>query len=63
MQNKYHAPFAEGHFYHIFNRGNNKQTIFFKQENYRYFLVKFDEYMCDFLEVYGFCLLPNHFHF
>jgi len=63
MQDKYHAPFAEGHFYHIFNRGNNKENIFFKQENYRYFLVKFDEYVSDFLEVYAFCLLPNHFHF
>ncbi len=63
MQDKYHAPFAEGHFYHIFNRGNNKENIFFKQENYTYFLVKFDEYVSDFLEVYAFCLLTNHFHF
>ena len=26
--------FAEGEFYHIFNRGNNKQNIFFNEEDY-----------------------------
>ena len=25
-------------FYHIYNRGNNKENIFFEEDNYRYFL-------------------------
>ncbi|MFQ5823395.1 MAG: transposase [bacterium] len=63
MSHKHSAPFEKGRFYHIYNRGNNKERIFFNEENYRYFLVKFDEYLSDFLDVYVFCLLLNHFHF
>ena len=57
------APFVGGHFYHVYNRGNNREQIFFNRENYRYFLVKFAEYLCGVLDVYAYCLLPNHFHF
>lgn len=56
-------PFYENQFYHVFNRGNNGEKIFFKQENYHYFLKKFVEYLDASLDVYAFCLLPNHFHF
>jgi REP element-mobilizing transposase RayT len=52
-----------GRHYHIYNRGNNSERIFYKDENYRYFLKKFDYYLSNFLEVYAFCLMPNHFHF
>ena len=30
-------------FYHIFNRGNDGINIFYKEENYRYFLIKYDQ--------------------
>ena len=56
-------PFVEGYFYHIYNRGNNKEKIFFNNENYIYFLKKFDKYLSDFLDVYCYCLISNHFHF
>ena len=26
----------EGYFYHIYNRGNNSEKIFFSEENYDY---------------------------
>lgn len=29
---------TEGKLYHVFNRGNNKQRVFFRPENYDYFL-------------------------
>ncbi|MDQ7032998.1 MAG: hypothetical protein Q9M37_09850 [Desulfonauticus sp.] len=61
MQNK-HQPLNPGHFYHVFNRGNNRENLFYKAENYIYFLKKYDQYLNDYLETYGFCLLPNHFH-
>jgi REP element-mobilizing transposase RayT len=32
------TPFFSGGYYHIFNRGNNRQPIFFERENYFYFL-------------------------
>jgi len=28
-----------GNFYHIYNRGNNGQDIFFENENYIFFLI------------------------
>ena len=50
-------------FYHILNRGNNREKIFFNDQNYLYFLKKFDYYLCDYLEVFAYVLIPNHFHF
>ena len=55
-------PLEENKFYHIFNRGNNSDRMFFTDENYRFFLRRLDEYLSAFIEVYAFCLLPNHFH-
>ena len=56
-------PFIEGYFYHVFNRSNNKEKIFYNDNNYKFFLRKFDKYLSEYLEVYAFCLLPTHFHF
>lgn len=49
-------------FYHIYNRGNNKEKIFYKDSNYIFFLQKFDSYLSPYLDLYSYCLLPNHFH-
>jgi len=50
-------------FYHVYNRGNNKEPIFFAQENYRFFLKRFAKYFPDVeAEVHSYCLLPNHYH-
>ncbi len=49
--------------YHIYNQGNNKQKIFYKRENYHYFLSKFKKYVVPKAEVLAYCLMPNHFHF
>jgi len=50
-------------YYHLYNRGNNKELIFFESENYSYFLNQFKKYVLPFCEVYSYCLMPNHFHF
>jgi putative transposase len=50
-------------FYHIYNRGNNFEDIFYNENNYIYFLKKYYEYLSPFLQTYAYCLLPNHFHF
>jgi putative transposase len=52
----------EGKFYHIFNRGNNHEKIFYEEANYKYFLHKFDKYLSGFIDVFAYCLMPNHFH-
>ena len=33
------TPLLEGHYYHIYNRGNNGCDLFFEKRNYHYFSV------------------------
>ena len=56
------TPFFPDSFYHIYNKGNNKEKIFFIDENYIFFLKKFEKYLFRFIDIYAFCLIPNHFH-
>lgn len=49
--------------YHLYNRSNNSETLFKTEENYRYFLRKFDYRFKDSLKVFAYCLMPTHFHF
>ncbi len=55
--------FAEGSFYHIYNRGNDKQPIFFQERNYDFFLQKVEKYILPQSDLIAWCLMPNHFHF
>jgi putative transposase len=58
-----YQPILTGTFYHIYNRGNNGENLFYREENYFYFLHRFDQYLSPYIDVYAYCLLPNHFHF
>lgn len=49
--------------YHLYNRSNNRELLFKKKENYRYFLHKFKVRFENSLSVYAYCLMPTHFHF
>jgi putative transposase len=49
-------------FYHIYNRGNNQQTIFFNHGNYLYFIKKLREQILPVAKIISYCLMPNHFH-
>lgn len=49
-------------FYHIYNRGNNKQPIFFNDQNYLFFLKKIREQLLPVADIIAYCLMPNHFH-
>ena len=48
--------------YHIYNRGNNKQLIFFNDDNYIFFIKKIREQLASCAEIICYCLMPNHFH-
>lgn len=48
--------------FHIYNRGNNKQQIFFSEANYAFFISKLRKHISDKVEILAYCLMPNHFH-
>ena len=50
-------------FYHLYNQGNNRRTIFFAESDYRYFLQLVHIRLLPFSDVAAWCLMPNHFHF
>jgi putative transposase len=49
-------------FYHIYNRGNNRQPIFFSEKNYLFFIKKIRAQLAPVSEIISYCLMPNHFH-
>ena len=55
-------PLIEGNYYHIYNRGNNRDNIFYEDENYTHFLRLYDKYIDPIAETFAWCLLRNHFH-
>lgn len=55
-------PFAPELYYHIYNRGNNREKIFFEPDNYLYFLKKIKEYLVPVANIVVYCLMPTHYH-
>ena len=58
----YRLPIEAEKFYHIWNRGNNRENLYYTHANYDYFLRMYAEFLDPVAETYAFCLLPNHFH-
>jgi putative transposase len=56
-------PIDDGLIYHVINRGNNRQPVFHKPEDFQAFLRALAELKERLpFELYGYCLLNNHFH-
>lgn len=55
--------FEPSQVYHVYNRGNAKQSIFFTEANYQYFLNKIKNEWKKYADILCYCLMPNHFHF
>ena len=49
--------------YHIYNRANGNEWLFLNDDNYIYFLKKYNEYIYPVAHTFCYCLMPNHFHF
>lgn len=58
----YTTPLEPGEFYHIFNSGNNRQTVFLTENDYALFLEKWDKYITPIAKTFAYNLLPNQFH-
>jgi len=56
------TTFVVDHYYHIYNRGNNRQSIFFEPDNYHYFLHRVKKYLLPVMDVIAYCLMPTHYH-
>ncbi len=54
--------FVKNHYYHIYNRGNNFQNIFFEEKNYRFFLQRLLYFFNEDVKLIAYCLMPNHYH-
>ncbi len=79
MRDRDYKVFRPEHYYHVFNRGNNKQSIFLEDRDYINFLkrLKFvlglipvnraQTRICPLpygaFSIISYCLMPNHFHF
>jgi len=57
------SPLQPGCYYHIFNRGNNRENIYIEARNYDYFINLYARYIEPLADTYAYCLMRNHFHF
>jgi putative transposase len=55
-------PLSHGNFYHLYNRGNNRENIFIQERNYTYFMDLWWKHISPIAETWAYCLLRNHFH-
>ena len=56
------TPLAYDTYYHIHNRGVNRENIFLEERNYGYFLNMYSKYIEPVAETFAYCLMKNHFH-
>lgn len=67
--------FVEGGVYHVYNRGVNKDSIFWHTDDYKFFIFLLQRYLTsnkfkdlsikdysECIQLYAMCLMPNHFH-
>jgi putative transposase len=56
--------FGSNHYYHVFNRGVNKQAIFFEEDHFSICLRLIHKYLSVYsVKLFTWCLMPNHYHF
>src|SRR5690606_32519215 len=51
-----------GELYHVYNRGNNRERLFYSDEHFRFFKEKMRRYICPHVNLLAYCMMPNHFH-
>lgn len=56
------VPFVPDQYYHFYNRGNNRQVVFFERDNYLYFLKGVKKYLRARVDILAYALMPTHYH-
>ena len=51
-----------GQLYHVYGRGNNRESIFYGSQDYRLFHCLMWEHVDPLAEIHAYAYLPNHFH-
>jgi REP element-mobilizing transposase RayT len=56
------SPLLYDTYYHIYNRGVNRENVFIEERNYEYFLLLYAKHIEPVAQTFAFSLLKNHFH-
>ena len=57
------VEFFQGGYYHVYNRGANREVIFCSDANYNFLLRRIKENLDKWqVAVIAYCLMPNHYH-
>jgi REP element-mobilizing transposase RayT len=59
----YYTQFENDGIYHVYNRTVDRKPMFTSDANYAFFIRQFDKYLSDYMKIYAYNLLGNHFHF
>ena len=59
----YYTRFENDGIYHVYNSTGDRKPMFTSSENYAYFIRQFDKYLSNYIKIYAYNLLGNHFHF
>lgn len=63
VNKKFKARFEPGDTLHVYNRTNNKELLFRREWDRRYFMDLFRKIVLPFIDPFAWTLIPNHFHF
>lgn len=56
-------PLEPGFYYHVYNHANGNEILFNNDNNFQYFLKKYNLHIAAIADTLAYCLMPNHFHF
>ena len=59
----YYVPLLADNIYHITSRAVGNEKLFLNDDNYKFFLKRYDKYITAIADTFTYSLLPNHFHF
>lgn len=55
-------PLDDEGLYHIYNRAVGNERLFTDEKHYKRFLSKIERHLLPYLDIWSYCLMPNHFH-